>query len=102
MEDHPEYTLLPFTPEGHPPKMTSASHVGQVFYFSKEKLRLLKEEAAPGGVCVRDTLAGDDWEAGGEAFVALLEDGGDLGDGGGGGEGEGEDVAEVAFGADSF
>ncbi|KAL4756686.1 transferase family-domain-containing protein [Aspergillus foveolatus] len=46
-EDHPEYTLLPFTPPGAPPKMTSPSHRGQVFYFSKESLAALKAEASP-------------------------------------------------------
>ena len=36
LEDHPEYRLLPFTPQGAPSKMTSLSHRGQVFYFSPE------------------------------------------------------------------
>ncbi|KAJ5840986.1 uncharacterized protein N7525_006174 [Penicillium rubens] len=30
LEDHPEYRLLPFTPQGAPSKMTSLSHRGQV------------------------------------------------------------------------
>ncbi|KAK6214641.1 hypothetical protein LQW54_004149 [Pestalotiopsis sp. IQ-011] len=46
-EDHPEYTLLPFTPPGPPPKMLSTDHRGQVFYFSREALQALKEEASP-------------------------------------------------------
>lgn len=46
-EDHPEYTLLPFTPPGAPPKMLSTDHRGQVFYFSREALQALKEEASP-------------------------------------------------------
>ncbi|CAI7632764.1 unnamed protein product [Penicillium palitans] len=47
LESHPEYTLLPFTPPGAPPKMTSLSHRGQVFYFSPESLAALKAEASP-------------------------------------------------------
>ncbi|KAL4930443.1 transferase family-domain-containing protein [Aspergillus undulatus] len=47
IEDHPEYTLLPFTPPGAPPKMMSLSHRGQVFYFSPESLAALKAEASP-------------------------------------------------------
>ncbi|KAI9373481.1 transferase family-domain-containing protein [Aspergillus egyptiacus] len=47
IEDHPEYTLLPFTPPGAPPKMLSPSHRGQVLYFSPESLVALKAEASP-------------------------------------------------------
>jgi hypothetical protein len=47
VEDHPEYMLLPFTPQGAPPKMLSKDHCGQVFYFSREALQALKEEASP-------------------------------------------------------
>lgn len=69
MEDHPEYTLLPFTPTGPPPKMTSASHVGQVFYFSKEKLKELKEQAAPGNA---KREGGQEWISTNDALSALL------------------------------
>ncbi|ROV97429.1 hypothetical protein VMCG_06876 [Cytospora schulzeri] len=47
VEDHPEYLVLPFTPEGAPPKMLSNTHRGQVFHFSREALDALKAEAAP-------------------------------------------------------
>ncbi|KAL4913545.1 hypothetical protein BDW62DRAFT_214113 [Aspergillus aurantiobrunneus] len=47
LEDHPEYTLLAFTPAGAPPKMLSPSHRGQVFYFSSESLAALKAESLP-------------------------------------------------------
>ncbi|KAI8294548.1 Acyltransferase BOA11 [Colletotrichum sp. SAR11_59] len=46
-EDHPEYTILPFTPQGMPPNMLSEAHRGQVFYFSPESLARLKAEASP-------------------------------------------------------
>ncbi|KAI1759530.1 transferase family-domain-containing protein [Hypoxylon sp. FL1150] len=47
VEDHPEVVVLPFTPEGAPPKMVSKEHVGQVFYFSPENLKKLKADASP-------------------------------------------------------
>ncbi|KAI1255137.1 hypothetical protein MGN70_003201 [Eutypa lata] len=46
-EEHPEILVLPFTPEGFPPKMISRDHVGQVFRFSAEGLAALKAEASP-------------------------------------------------------
>ncbi|KAI1398984.1 transferase family-domain-containing protein [Hypoxylon fuscum] len=46
-EDHPEVVVLPFTPEGAPPKMVSKEHAGQVFYFSPENLAKLKADASP-------------------------------------------------------
>ncbi|KAI1125168.1 transferase family-domain-containing protein [Nemania abortiva] len=46
-EDHPEVLVLPFTPEGFPPKMISREHVGQVFRLSAEQLVALKADAAP-------------------------------------------------------
>ncbi|KAM0545383.1 hypothetical protein ACHAPJ_011367 [Fusarium lateritium] len=46
-EDHPEYTEIPFTPEGPPPKLASPIHHGHVFYFSPEKIQALKEAASP-------------------------------------------------------
>ncbi|KAK2030830.1 hypothetical protein LX32DRAFT_672100 [Colletotrichum zoysiae] len=45
-EDHPEYTILPLTLEGLPPKLLSEDHRGQVFYFSPESLARLKSEAS--------------------------------------------------------
>lgn len=47
LENHPEYTLLPFTPLGAPPKMASPNHRGQIFYFSPESLVALKADASP-------------------------------------------------------
>ncbi|KAI1370551.1 transferase family-domain-containing protein [Hypoxylon crocopeplum] len=46
-EDHPEVVVLPFTPEGAPPKMISKEHVGQILYFSPENLSKLKADASP-------------------------------------------------------
>ncbi|KAK7756198.1 hypothetical protein SLS62_001791 [Diatrype stigma] len=46
-EDHPEVLVLPFTPEGFPPKMVSRDHVGQVFRLTPEQLEALKAEASP-------------------------------------------------------
>ncbi|TDZ54430.1 Acyltransferase BOA11 [Colletotrichum trifolii] len=46
-EDHPQYTILPFTPQGMPPNMLSDKHRGQVFYFSPDSLVRLKAEASP-------------------------------------------------------
>ncbi|KAK2041430.1 hypothetical protein LZ31DRAFT_625739 [Colletotrichum somersetense] len=46
-EDHTEYTILPLTPEGLPPKLLSEDHREQVFYFSPESLARLKSEASP-------------------------------------------------------
>jgi hypothetical protein len=69
IEDHPEYTLLPFTPPGAPPKMTSLSHRGQVFYFSPESLAALKEEASPANA----TEPSDQkWISTNDALAALL------------------------------
>lgn len=47
LEDHPEYTLLPFTPTGPPPKITSRNHRSQIFYFSPKAFCALKAEANP-------------------------------------------------------
>lgn len=47
LEDHSEYTLLPFTPPGAPPKMLATNHRAQVFYFSKASLDALKAAASP-------------------------------------------------------
>lgn len=46
-EDHPEVLVLPFTPEGFPPKMISRDHVGQVFRLTAQQLEALKAEASP-------------------------------------------------------
>ncbi|KAK2803148.1 hypothetical protein FQN51_003892 [Onygenales sp. PD_10] len=68
-EDHLEYTLLPFTPPGAPPKMLSPSHRGQVFYFSPESLAVLKAEAFP----VNTTRPSDQsWISTNDALSALL------------------------------
>ncbi|CAI7573844.1 unnamed protein product [Penicillium discolor] len=69
LENHPEYTLLPFTPPGAPPKMTSLSHCGQIFYFSPESLAGLKAEASP----VNATEPSDQkWISTNDALAALL------------------------------
>ncbi|KAI2630028.1 transferase family-domain-containing protein [Xylaria nigripes] len=46
-EDHPEVLVLPFTPEGLPPKLIDPDHVGQLFRITKEQLVALKADAAP-------------------------------------------------------
>jgi hypothetical protein len=69
LEDHPEYTLLPFTPPGPPPKLTSLSHRGQVFYFSPESLAALKADASPSNA----TKPSDQkWISTNDALSALL------------------------------
>ncbi|KAL4728180.1 hypothetical protein ACLX1H_004918 [Fusarium chlamydosporum] len=67
--DHPEYTILPFTPSGASPSMLSTTFRGQVFYFSPESLAALKAEAAPGNA----TKATDQkWISTNDAFSALM------------------------------
>jgi hypothetical protein len=69
IEDHPEYTLLPFTPPGAPPKMLSTKHCGQIFYFSPESLEALKAEASPANA----TEPSDQkWISTNDALSALL------------------------------
>ncbi|KAF9890781.1 hypothetical protein FE257_005351 [Aspergillus nanangensis] len=66
---HPEYTLLPFTPTGAPPKMTSPHHRSQVFYFSPAALAALKADASP----VHATEPTDQsWISTNDALSALL------------------------------
>lgn len=69
IEDHPEYTLLPFTPPGAPPKMVSPNHRGQVFYFSPESLKALKAEASP---CNATKPSDQKWISTNDALSALL------------------------------
>ncbi|KAJ5317877.1 Transferase [Penicillium antarcticum] len=69
IEDHPEYTLLPFTPPGAPPKMLSTKHRGQIFYFSPESLQALKAEASPSNT-MEET--GQMWISTNDALSALL------------------------------
>ncbi|KAJ5743639.1 hypothetical protein N7533_008509 [Penicillium manginii] len=69
IEDHPEWTLLPFTPPGAPPKMVSPNHRGQVFYFSRESLISLKAEASPSNAT---KPSGQKWISTNDALSALL------------------------------
>ncbi|KAL4811208.1 transferase family-domain-containing protein [Aspergillus unguis] len=69
VEDHPEYTLLPFTPPGAPPKMASPSHRGQVYYFSPESLAALKAEASPANATEPSDQA---WISTNDALSALV------------------------------
>ncbi|KAL4936956.1 hypothetical protein BDV06DRAFT_232905 [Aspergillus oleicola] len=69
LEDHPEYTLLPFTPPGAPPKMMSLSHRGLVFYFSPESLAALKTEASPANATEPSDQT---WISTNDALSALL------------------------------
>ncbi|KAM0268701.1 hypothetical protein ACHAQH_009930 [Verticillium albo-atrum] len=68
-EDHPELTVLPFTPPGMPPKMLSPNHRGQIFYFSPESLAALKEEASPVNATEPTDLT---WISTNDALSALL------------------------------
>ncbi|CAI7662037.1 unnamed protein product, partial [Penicillium palitans] len=69
LENHPEYTLLSFTPPGAPPKMTSPNHRGQIFYFSPESLATLKADASPANA----TEPSDQkWTSTNDALSALL------------------------------
>lgn len=69
LKDHPEYTLLLFTPTGVPPKLLSPTHRGQIFYFSPAALKALKAEAAPD----RATVSSDQsWISTNDALSALL------------------------------
>ncbi|KAI9830647.1 MAG: hypothetical protein M1819_005457 [Sarea resinae] len=47
IEDHPEYTLLPFSVQGAPPKMLSPTHRARVFHFTTAALAQLKKDASP-------------------------------------------------------
>ncbi|KAH8892183.1 trichothecene 3-o-acetyltransferase [Thozetella sp. PMI_491] len=69
LEDHKEYTLLPFTPQGMPPKMLSKNHRGQVFYFSPNALQALKSEAWPDKATTPTTQK---WISTNDALSALL------------------------------
>ncbi|KAL1982376.1 hypothetical protein VTN96DRAFT_1407 [Rasamsonia emersonii] len=69
LKDHPEYTLLPFTPPGAPPKMLSPNHRGQVFYFSPAALASLKAEASPANATEPSDQA---WISTNDALSALL------------------------------
>lgn len=65
------------TPQGMPPKMVSDTHRGQVFYFSPENLRALKDEAGPHNATTDSTSnngAGDRprWISTNDAVTALL------------------------------
>lgn len=68
-EDHPEYTIIPFTPPGMPPKMLSEKHRGQVFYFSPESLARLKAEASPSNAT---EPSNQKWVSTNDALSALL------------------------------
>lgn len=69
IENHPEYTVLPFTPPGAPPKMLSPDHRGQVFYFSPEALAALKADASPAHATQPTDQA---WISTNDAISALL------------------------------
>ncbi|ODM19637.1 hypothetical protein SI65_04622 [Aspergillus cristatus] len=69
LKSHPEYTLLPFTPAGAPPKMLSPHHRGQVFYFSPAALKALKAEASPARAIVPSDQS---WISTNDALSALL------------------------------
>ncbi|KAK8076786.1 hypothetical protein PG994_004058 [Apiospora phragmitis] len=47
IETHPEYIILPFTPEGPPPKLLAPIHSANVFHFSPQALEQLKKDCQP-------------------------------------------------------
>lgn len=68
-EDHPEYTILPFTPPGPSPAMLSSTFRGQIFYFSPSSLQALKAKASP----VNTTKPTEQkWISTNDAFSALM------------------------------
>ncbi|GKT53002.1 LOW QUALITY PROTEIN: enoyl-hydratase isomerase family [Colletotrichum tofieldiae] len=67
--DHPEYTILPFAPQGMPPNLLSDDHRGQIFYFLPESLARLKPEASP--TKAAETMA-QKWIFTNDALSALL------------------------------
>lgn len=69
LDNHPEYTLLPFTPPGAPPKMLSPDHCGQIFYFSPASLTSLKAEASPANAT---EPSDQQWVSTNDALSALL------------------------------
>ncbi|GIJ91140.1 hypothetical protein Asppvi_010105 [Aspergillus pseudoviridinutans] len=68
-KNHPEWTILPFTPTSPPPKMMSPNHRGQIFYFSKDSLKALKAEASPANATESH---GQQWVSTNDALSALL------------------------------
>ncbi|KAF4973593.1 hypothetical protein FSARC_167 [Fusarium sarcochroum] len=68
-EDHPEYTILPFTPPGPSPAMLSSTFRGQVFYFSPSSLAALKAEASPANA---NKPTDQQWISTNDAFSALM------------------------------
>ncbi|KAF4957000.1 hypothetical protein FGADI_3412 [Fusarium gaditjirri] len=69
VEDHPEYTVLPFTPTGASPAMLSTTFRGRIFYFSPSALAFLKAEASP----LHTTKPTDQqWISTNDAFSALM------------------------------
>lgn len=47
IEEHPEYVMLPLSPEGPPPKLLAPIHQAHVFHFSPANLDLLKQVCWP-------------------------------------------------------
>ncbi|KAF4452076.1 hypothetical protein F53441_5007 [Fusarium austroafricanum] len=68
-EDHPEYTVIPFTPTGPSPAMLSTTFRGQVFYFSPSSLAALKAEASPSNATKPTDQT---WVSTNDAFSALM------------------------------
>ncbi|KAI1080803.1 hypothetical protein F5B20DRAFT_94971 [Whalleya microplaca] len=69
VEDHPEFTVLPFTPPGLPPKITSREHHAQIVYFSAEAREKLKADASPANA-TRPTDV--EWISSNDAVAALV------------------------------
>lgn len=63
--------MKPVTPQGAPPKMTSETHRGQIFYFSSEALAALKADASPDKV-TNPSPSDPKWISTNDALSALL------------------------------
>ncbi|KAM0338690.1 hypothetical protein ACHAPU_011248 [Fusarium lateritium] len=68
-EDHPEYTVLPFTPMGASPAMLSSTCRGWVFYFSPSSLQALNAEASPANAT---EPTDQQWISTNDAFLAPM------------------------------
>ncbi|KAI1437790.1 transferase family-domain-containing protein [Xylaria sp. CBS 124048] len=67
--DHPEILVIPFTPEGPPPKMISREHVGQIFRLTAEQVAALKADAVPSNASEPSDVK---WISTNDALSALM------------------------------
>jgi hypothetical protein len=65
-ENHKEFLHIPFTPEAIPPGLTDIPHHANIFQFTPDAIRALKEECSPSNVRLPDYITTND------ALTALL------------------------------